>query len=64
MRLHRNVAVFPRPEIYDPDRFLPKVAEEREPYTYIPYGGGPRNCIGEDQILGGVCFISRKFGKT
>ena len=55
MGLHRNAAVFPRPEIYDPDRFLPKVAEEREPYTYIPYGGGPRNCIGKDRIfIGGV----------
>ena len=45
--LHRNEAYWPDPDRFDPDRFLPEVVEERDRYAYLPFGGGPRSCIGE-----------------
>ncbi|WP_082494316.1 cytochrome P450 [Methylobacterium sp. Leaf108] len=42
--IHRHRALWGDPEAFDPDRFAPGVQRDR--YGYLPFGAGPRVCIG------------------
>lgn len=44
--LHRDPQVYPDPERFDPDRFAPEAVAARNRYSYLPFGGGQRTCIG------------------
>lgn len=45
--VHRDARWFPDPERFDPDRWLPDRVAERPKFSYFPFGGGARVCIGE-----------------
>ena len=43
---HRDERYFENPNAFDPDRWRPENAERLPKYAYFPFGGGPRQCIG------------------
>ncbi len=45
--MHHNSNYFPEPDRFDPDRWTPEAREARPKFSYFPFGGGPRVCIGE-----------------
>ncbi len=44
--LHHHPGLWDRPEVFDPERFSPENLKERNKFSYVPFGAGPRQCIG------------------
>lgn len=63
--LHRDPDYFPNPERFDPERFNEMNRDRIKPFTFLPFGSGPRNCIAsrfalmEMKII--VCHLLVKF---
>lgn len=46
LALHYDPKYFPEPDKFDPDRFTDEAKESRPKYCYLPFGDGPRQCLG------------------
>jgi cytochrome P450 len=44
--LHRHRTLWDDPDAFDPNRFLPERRQQRHRFQYLPFGGGPRLCVG------------------
>jgi cytochrome P450 len=60
--MHRDPRFFPEPERFDPERFTPSAQAARPKYSYFPFGGGARYCIGENFAwMEGVLLLATIF---
>ncbi|CAB3254037.1 unnamed protein product [Arctia plantaginis] len=55
--MHQDPNIFPDPMEFKPERFLPENMQTFIPYAYLPFGDGPRSCIGK--LFG---MFSMRFG--
>jgi len=49
--VHRHKDFWEDPEKFDPERFSPERSERRHHFAYLPFGAGPRQCIGNNFAL-------------
>lgn len=63
--LHRDPEVWDNPLEFNPENFSPEAKGKRHPYSYLPFGSGPRQCIGMRfallEIKLGLLEILRRF---
>ncbi|XP_038221990.1 cytochrome P450 6B6-like [Zerene cesonia] len=63
--LQNDPKYFPDPEEFRPERFDPELADPNNKFVYLPFGEGPRACVGERlglmQSLAGLAAVLSKF---
>ena len=59
--LHHDPELWPDPEVFDPSRFEDEAVRGRHPSAHIPFGGGPRKCIGANMAMLQMLLILSSF---
>ena len=54
---HHAPRYWESPETFDPERFTPGNAKRHTPFTHLPFGGGPRGCIGGNYAMLQILMI-------
>jgi cytochrome P450 len=66
--LHRHPEFWTEPERFDPDRFAADQVKVRHRYAYIPFGAGPRFCVGNNlgmmEAVLVTAMVAREFRLT
>lgn len=55
--LHRHPDFWENPEVFDPNRFERETERKQHPFAYLPFGGGPRICLGNSFAMMEAVFI-------
>lgn len=63
--MHRDEKFYPNPDRFNPDNFTPERVKNRDSVEWLPFGDGPRNCIGmrfgEMQARIGLAMLVKNF---
>src|SRR3989449_2316324 len=62
--MHHDPRYFPDPFRFAPDRWTPEARASRPQFSYFPFGGGPRRCIGEGFALMEAIMVLATLAKT
>lgn len=63
--VHHDPQLWPDPFCFNPERFAPEVSKDHHPGAYMPFGIGPKSCIGNRfallELKAALCTLLRKF---
>lgn len=62
--LHRQKQLWPNPATFDPTRFIGDAAHQRDKFAFLPFGAGPRTCIGAQLAMAELTGIAAMFGSA
>jgi cytochrome P450 len=61
--IHRHCQLWNQPDVFDPERFAANRTGARHDFAYLPFGGGPRICMGASLAMMEVALILADIGQ-